>query len=207
METTRPSRTPRLTPRLSVLAVAAFCAAHVQAGTPAKGAADPGAAEIGAYRLSAAALHKVEKAIKGFEAMVGANPALGEKIERLELTDPEDGSPLILDKAVAQIASIPEFKKALASAGMTPREYVVFSFALLGATLAEYGLSQGGTLSSDSPPALAENVKWLKANRAELERFQREMDKLSAKYEEPEEPEEQDSEENEEDEPESEPGR
>jgi hypothetical protein len=176
-----------------VFAIAALCAADVQAGTPAKDAADPGAAEIAAYRLSVAALHKVEKAIKGFEAIVAANPPLGEKLERLELTDPKDGGPLILEKAVAQIASIPEFKKALASAGMTPREYVVFSFALLSATLADFGVSRGGKLSSDSPPALAENVKWLKVNRAEFERVQKEMDKLSAKYEDQEEPEESDA--------------
>ena len=204
MATFKPSRAPRHSPRLSAFAIAALCVATVQAGTPAKDTADPGAAEIAAYRLSVAALHKVEKAIKGFYAMVAANPPLGEKLGRLELTDPKDDSPLVLEKAVAQIASIPEFKKALTSAGMTPREYVVFSFALLSATLADIGLSQGGKLSSDSPPALAENVKWLKANRAEFERFQNEMNKLSAKYEEREEPA---SEDDDKDEPESDPGR
>lgn len=207
METLRPSRTPSLHVRLPAFVLLALCATRVQAGTPAPDAADPGAAEIARYRLSVAALHKVEKAIKGFEAMVASSPPLGEKLERLELTDPKDGSPLILEKAVAQIASIPEFKKALASAGMTPREYVVFSFALLSATLAEFGVSQGGKLSPDSPPALAENVNWLKANRAEFERFQKEMDKLSARHEEGEEPDEPDAGEDEAAEPESDPGR
>jgi CheY-like chemotaxis protein len=50
-------------------------------GGPAKGPVDPGAAKIAAYKLSLAALHKVEKAIKNFEAMVAAHPVLGEKLE------------------------------------------------------------------------------------------------------------------------------
>jgi len=173
---------------LSGVALVAFCGTGLYAGSPAKAAADPGAAEIGAYRLSVATLHKVEQAIRNLDAMAVANPSMVEKLEPLQLTDPKDGSPLPLDRAVAQVGSVPELKKALAAAGLTPREYVVFSLALVGASFAQLAVLREGRLPADAPPMLAENVKWLQLNRAEFERFQKEMDKLSAKYEKPAEP-------------------
>jgi len=57
-------------------------------------------------------------------------------------------------------------------------------------------------LPADAPPVLAENVKWLQLNRVEFERFQKEMDQLSAKYEKPE----QTRPEEEQPEPEADPG-
>jgi len=202
MEALRRSRSPSSGIWLSGVALVAVCGTSLYAGSPAKSTADPGAAEISAYRLSVATLHKIEQAIKNLDAMAAANPSMVGKLEQLQVTDPKDGSPLPLDKAVARVSAVPEFKKALAAAGLAPREYVVFSLALIGASFAQLAVLRDGRLPADAPPVLAENVKWLQLNRVEFERFQKEMDQLSAKYEKPE----QTRPEEEQPEPEADPG-
>lgn len=192
--------------RCSVVLVG-LVSTYLAAGTPPKAPADPVAADIATYRLSVPVLHKVEQAMKNFEAMLAANPNLGNALERLQFVDPKDGSLLAPDKAVAQIGSLPEFKKALASAGLTAREYIVFSFALLSAGLSEFAVSPTGKLPVEVPPVVAENARWLKANRAEYERFQKEMEKLSARYEKPVAPSAEEEEDEEPPEPESDPER
>ncbi len=173
---------------LPVLAVLGFCAPPLLAGeVPSKAQLDAEAAEVGAYRLSLATLHKVAKAFRTHDATISTNPdAFRARIEKLEVDAGPDGSPLTMRAAVARVESVPEFKRSLAAAGLSSREYVVFSLTLLVAALADASMTQTGKLPPDATPTLAENVKWYQANRAELQRYTQEMEKLGAKYEEPE---------------------
>ncbi|HKQ61002.1 MAG TPA: hypothetical protein VJS92_06910 [Candidatus Polarisedimenticolaceae bacterium] len=142
-------------------------------------AADPAAAEVGAYKLTLATLRKADRMHAALAAAVAADPALRARLEPLAPGDDEvEGEARSLDAVVAELESVPELKRALGDAGLTAREYVVFSLALLSAGLAEYALEQGGKLPPDAPPALAANVAWYKANRAEVERFTREIRQL-----------------------------
>jgi hypothetical protein len=71
---------------------------------------------------------------------------------------------------VARIDAVPGARDAIGSAGMTTREYVVFSWSLLQNGLAAWAISQpGGKL----PPGVSKaNVDFYKKHEAELQRLE-----------------------------------
>ena len=72
-----------------------------------------------------------------------------------------------LDEAVSRIDAIPGTKAAITSAGMSTREYMVFSLALFQSGMAAWALSQpGGKLPAGVSKA---NVDFYSAHEAELQ--------------------------------------
>lgn len=75
-----------------------------------------------------------------------------------------------IDDAAAKLSASPAAKAAIQSAGLTPREYVVFSFSLLQNGLGAWAADQpGGKL----PPGTSKaNVDFYKKHQADLKKLE-----------------------------------
>lgn len=129
------------------------------AAVPAFSQADRDAQEISRYTLTEAGLAKYAAATQNLDK---AGESSAAKCD-------EDGeSPASLDKFVAKIDATPKAKSAIQSAGMSTREYVVFSMSLLQTGLAAWGVEQGAKL----PPNVSKaNVDFYKAHKSALEKM------------------------------------
>ena len=123
-------------------------------------AQDRDAQEVQSYVLTDAGLAKYTQATKKLAALPGGSSACG---------DDGDGSQS-LDAMTARLNAQPGVKAAIASAGMTTREYVVFSWSLMQNGLAAWALSQpGGKLPVGVSKA---NVDFYNKNEAALQQLQ-----------------------------------
>ena len=129
---------------------------------PAMGAPDRDAQEISRYRLTDAGLAKHAQASRNLGALAKPPPedcAEGE-------ADDSDGNDRSLDESVARLDAIEGVRKAIGSAGLTTREYVVFSWSVMQAALAAWALEQpGGKLPAD---VSMENVTFYREHAATL---------------------------------------
>ena len=112
--------------------------------------------EVQGYVLSEAGLAKFAQATKKLAAM----------LDGMNDTCDEDSDSTSLNDMVAKLNAKPDAKAAIQSAGMTTREYVVFSMSLLQNGLAAWALSQpGGTL----PPGVSKaNVDFYKKHEVAI---------------------------------------
>ena len=140
--------------------IAIALTAALPVASSAQGPPDRDTQEINAYVLTEPALAKYAQATR----------ALGAASKRLSGNcDDDDDGAKSLDALVARINAVPEAKSAIQSAGMTAREYVVFSFSLFQSGMAAWGLSQpGGKL----PPGVSKaNVDFYRAHEAAIEKL------------------------------------
>ena len=117
-----------------------LAAALVLISPPALGSPDRDTQEISRYKLTDAGLSKYAQASRNLGALPkppSANCAEGE-------TGDTDDSAKSLDESVARLDATEGVRKAITSAGLTTREYVVFSWAVLQAGLAAWALDQPG---------------------------------------------------------------
>lgn len=138
------------------LLVSVLCAAPLASLIPgAAVAADADAQEVSRYALTEAGLARYTAATLELRKL-----AAGARIACSDAT----GSSLA--RMAAQLDATPGVKAALQRAGMTTREYLVFSFSLLQTGLAAWGLDQpGGKL----PPGVSmDNVKFYRAHQAAI---------------------------------------
>jgi hypothetical protein len=128
-------------------------------GTPrAASAQDADTREVQRYTLTDAAFTKYARATEALAAL------------EADCEEEEDDSEArSIAEMVAALEAMPGAGAALQSAGMAPREYVVFSMSLLQNGLAAFAASQpGGTL----PPGISQaNVDFIARHNAELERL------------------------------------
>ena len=112
--------------------------------------------EIESYVLTEAGLSKYAQATKYFNT---------HKKDMPKDCDSDDDSKS-LAQLVARVNAIPAARAAVTSAGLTTREYFIFSFSLLQNGLAAWGLDQpGGKL----PPGLSmANIKFIRAHQAAI---------------------------------------
>lgn len=124
-------------------------------------AQDRDAKEVNAYVLTEGGLAKYAQATRNLNA--AAQQIRG------SCDDDGEGSQSI-DASVARINGIPKAKAAIQSAGMTPREYVVFGWALLQTGMASWGLGQpGGKL----PPGVSmANIKFYRVHEAAIQKIE-----------------------------------
>lgn len=137
------------------------------AGTLALFAAAPASAqqggagdtkEISGYRLTDAGLAKYTQATRNLESVAKAGQ------DACESDDDENG--VTIDQAVAKLNATAGAAAAVKAAGMTPREYVVFSMAVFQSGLASWALSQpGGKLPAG---VSKDNVDFYRRHEAEL---------------------------------------
>jgi hypothetical protein len=124
-------------------------------------AQDAGAQEVLRYTLTDAGLAKYSQATKQLAALPD---------QQRGACDDEDTEAQSLDEMAAKLDRVPGAKAAIQSAGMTSREYVLFSLSLLQNGLAAWAVSQpGGVL----PPGVSRaNVDFLKKHDAELKKLE-----------------------------------
>ncbi len=117
--------------------------------------------EIQGYVLTDAGLAKYSRASKNIAAL----PERG-----AEACGDDDGESRSLDQTAAKLDAAPGVKAAIQSAGMTTREYLVFSMSLLQNGLAAWALEQpGGKL----PPGVSKaNVDFYTKHAAELNQLE-----------------------------------
>ena len=191
------------------LSVALLVAVPAFAQMP--GPNDPDAKELAAYQLTVPALSKVLQATKNLAEAARNDPrfkkqaALKAEIKKLEQkeepTEADEarleqlraelekmeqsiipkGSNQTLSEMAAAMEKEPAFAQALASAGITAREYAKFLFAYLSAGMVAGMMEQG--VIKEVPKELAnsinlENIKFVQAHKAEMQAFQETMKSL-----------------------------
>lgn len=107
----------------------------------------------------------------GFARYTKAAQALGALRKQLsaDCDDDSGDNPKSLDQIVAKFNSVPGVKAALQGAGMTTREYIVFSMSIFQTGMASWGLSQpGGKLL---PGISMANVNFYRKNEASMSRL------------------------------------
>ena len=140
-------------------ALFAACATALLASSFAA-AQDRDSQEIANYTLTDAGLAKYTKATKNLAALPGSKP--GD-------CDTGDDS-MSLTEMVAALDGTPGAKAAIQSAGMTTREYVLFSWSILHNGLAAWAISQpGGKLPAGTAKA---NVDFYQKHEAELQQLE-----------------------------------
>ena len=120
---------------------------------------DQDAREISSYALTEAALAKFTKATSN----------LGTLSKSATSSCDDEGNADSLDAFVARINGVPGAQAAIQSAGMTTREFVVFTWSLFQTGMAAWALDQpGGTL----PPGVSKaNVDFYRAHEQALQQL------------------------------------
>lgn len=119
--------------------------------------------EIRNYVLTDAGLAKYSQAARQIAMLPGAQSGA------CEAEDEEETDAATIDSTAAKFDRYPAAKNAITSAGMTPREYIVFSFALLQTGLAVWGAEQSG---GQAQAASAANVAFYKRNEANIKKLE-----------------------------------
>jgi hypothetical protein len=135
----------------------------IAAAALALGVSGPAAAndddhrEVSSYVLTEAGLAKYTRAARNLATIPGACAA--DK-------DAPDGASQSIDGMVAKIDAMPGAKAAIQSAGLQPREYVLFSFSMIQSAMSAWAVSQpGGKL----PPGVSQaNVDFYKKHEAAI---------------------------------------
>lgn len=121
----------------------------------AQNLADRDAKEVADYVLTESALKKYTQAVRNLQPFMGQVPQ-----------DCDDENPKSLNDLSARLDGAPQVKSALKAAGMTSREYLLFSLSVFQNGMAAWALAQpGGQL----PPGVKmANVTFYRAHEAEL---------------------------------------
>ena len=145
----------------------AFALALLAPMAAAQNLADRDAKEVADYVLTEAALAKYTKAAHKLHPLK----------EQLQQDCDREDAPESLHGMAARMDAVPAVKSALQAAGMTSREYLLFSFSLFQNGMAAWALEQpGGALPPGTKPA---NVNFYRTHKADLEKLSeltREMD-------------------------------
>ena len=196
--------------RLPLLVVTAtLLAAPAVAQVP--GASDPDAKELAAYTLTLSSLDKALAATKNLVAATKNDPrfqkqaALNAEIRKLEAKEePTDADTTRIEQLRAELDAIeasvfpnagnqtlaemdaamrkePLMAKAIADAGLTPREYAKFLFAYMASGTVAGMLEQG--VIEEVPKELAAtvnpaNITFFQTHKAQVEAFQKGMEAL-----------------------------
>jgi hypothetical protein len=138
-----------------------ICAA-VALAPPLAVAQDRDSQEIASYVLTDAGLAKYLQAARNIAALP-TQPTRG--CDEEEIADSQS-----LDKLTAKFNAAPGVKAAIQSAGMTTREYVIFTFSIFQNGLAAWALTQpGATLPAGTSKA---NVDFYRKHEAELQQLE-----------------------------------
>ena len=124
----------------------------------AQNLADRDAKEVADYVLTDAALKKYTQAVRNLQPFMGQMPQ-----------DCDEENAKSLNDTAAQLDGVPQVRSALKGAGLTSREYLLFSFSLFYNGMAAWALEQpGGKLPPDVKMA---NVNFYRAHEAELKKL------------------------------------
>ncbi len=126
-------------------------------------AQDADTSEIQRYVLTEAALAKYVQATKNLGALTGQRTGCDDE-------EDDDSDSQSIDQMVATLNAQPGASAAVRSAGMSAREYVVFSMSLLQNGLAAWAVGQpGGKLPAGVLPG---NVEFIKTHDRDLKQLE-----------------------------------
>ena len=132
--------------------------------------------EIAAYRLTDAALAKYIRASRALAAL--ARPAAADTAEDADDAEDDEDEDGDDDMSIAELTAmydtIPGAKRAITGAGLTTREFVVFTLTLFQAGMAAWLVEQQGW---DKLPAgwSRDNVVFYQRHKAQLDSLTAEM--------------------------------
>ncbi len=153
--------------RAGVLAlVFALLAAVLAQPVQAAGGGDADLRELSRYTLTMADIRRY--------AAANANLAKQPKAEEDEDSEDDESSDNeSLDQMAARIAKMPEARKAIEAAGLTPRQYAVITMALFQASMAQFAVEQGADPAKVARDASVNpaNIRFVKEHKAELEKL------------------------------------
>jgi hypothetical protein len=154
--------------RAALVALAAPCL--LSATAAAQSSSDKDLKEISGYTWTMPKFKQLMAAMLNLGKVASTNPKLGESLE--------DSGNLTLDQAAARYNAVPPLKRALADAGMTPREFAVAQGAWLQSAMS-YGVMKQYKLSADSVSKTTgvskANLEFWRAHEAEIEQMGKEM--------------------------------
>lgn len=153
----------RLRGLLMAVAIGLLVCFGAHAAAPA--ADDPDLQRVANFRMDDQVMAKYIKAQEALMQAARSHPEL----ENQE--DPSDAK--TLDETIARLDKQPVLRAALASAGMSTRDYVLCSFALMQSSIYAWGVQmQGQKMWAKIPPGIpTANTKWVIAHKAELEKL------------------------------------
>lgn len=148
------------------LTVAAVALLVLAGKSPAQ---DADTKEVAAYRFTDATFAKFVRASRALATLSKSMPVdtSGDARDEEDEGDSESGT-MSIAAITARYDSVPEARRAITSAGLTTREYVVFSFALLQAGMAAAVVEQVGwdKLPPDVPRS---HVEFYQRHKATLD--------------------------------------
>ena len=155
-------------PFRTLIALAVSCLLPAAAGAQSSG--DKDLKEISSYTWTMPKFKQLMTAMQNLGKAAQADPKMGEALE--------DSGNLTLDQAAARFNAVPPVKRALADAGMTPREFAVAQGAWLQSAMS-YGVMKQYKLSADSVAKTTgvskANLEFWRAHEAEIEKMGKEM--------------------------------
>ena len=146
---------------IRITALAALAATMlVSAASAADTQGDRDGKEVSNYVLTEAALAKYTQATHKLQLLLKNSAAA---------CDDDSENPKSLDAMAAKLDAVPGAKAAMTAAGMSAREYMVFSMSLVQNGMAAWALDQpGGKLP---PGTQMVNVKFYRAHEAALKKL------------------------------------
>lgn len=126
-------------------------------------------AEVYNHRLTMQELQQAIQATRNLDAAMKADPGMAQRVNA-EASSNQDGE--TLDAIAARLGRDPAVKKAIASAGMTPRRYTLVFLSLATTATQRAAVKEG---ASPASPAIADNIRLYEQNQAQFEAWGREM--------------------------------
>jgi hypothetical protein len=142
--------------------------ATAQAASSGRGEAD--LREIQSYRLTTKTLVQLNQVQENMYAALKANPDLNKRYAD-QKGDREDQAETLSEMA-KRLDRIPEMRRAIVTAGLTPREYMLAMMALLQAGMSAALMDSPGVDQSKIALGVRANVAFVKAHKVEMDRMQ-----------------------------------
>lgn len=117
--------------------------------------------EIGAFRLTMDGLTKFSNSLKTLGELTKKNPSLKEKV------DNSDSGEQTIDETLALYDRHPEVVSAIKTSGLTPRQFVVTSYALVANSMALAYRKAG--MKGIPPGASTANMEFIEAHQKEIQ--------------------------------------
>jgi hypothetical protein len=155
-------------------------ASRSTAQTSANTRVDADVKEMQEYRLTSATLTKLGQVQENLYAVLKAHPELGKRYAGSK-EDRED-EPKTLDDMAKRFDRIPEMKQAVVKSGLTPRQYMLATMAMVQAAMGAAAMEIPGADKSKIAPGVQANIAFMKAHKTEMDRMQaraKEIEKLS----------------------------
>jgi len=126
------------------------------------------------FRLTTDNLAKATQASRNIAQLGATDPRL---LKRLDQESPLNDAQT-LQQAADRLAGIPQVRRAIQHAGLSPRDYILVSFTIAEAAMANAYARAGRTQAP--PPAIAkDNLDFVAAHQPEVQQFMKAVQSMS----------------------------